>query len=298
MNEGKFSFRSFYKRRAARLLPALSITLFGVLLFGFVFYNNQSFDNLGKELFFSSFGAVNILFSQGVNYFAKDDAYQPLIHLWSLGVEEQFYIIWPILLMSLYRFSILVVISVALMVFLFSFGMSVHAVNAGLLKGYFLLQYRAFELLVGVITAFFMLHSVNIKISDLGKQFLTYVGCALIFIPMFILDSQSDFPGFNALIPCFGAALIIAFPNQGVITKLLSNKILVFIGLISYPLYLYHQPIISFMYFFDADLTSVEMFLGVTSISVLASWLTFKFIEMPIRKLAFNDCSQTRIFLQ
>lgn len=105
IKEGTFTFKKFYKRRAARLLPALSLTLFVVLIFGFVFYNNKAFDNLGKELFFSSFGTANILYAQGVNYFAKDEAYQPLIHLWSLGVEEQFYLVWPIILLLAFRLS-------------------------------------------------------------------------------------------------------------------------------------------------------------------------------------------------
>ena len=102
--EKTFSFRGFYKRRIVRLLPSLLLTLCGVLLFGFVCYDVRMFDNLGKEVFFSSIGAANLLFAQGTNYFAVDQAFQPLIHLWSLGVEEQFYLLWPFFLLIGYRF--------------------------------------------------------------------------------------------------------------------------------------------------------------------------------------------------
>lgn len=288
MSSGSFSFVRFYKRRAARLLPALSITLMIVLLFGFVFYNNKTFDNLGKELFFSSFGAANILFAQGINYFAKDEAYQPLIHLWSLGVEEQFYLVWPILLLFAYRLSARIVIPVAIILFIFSLALSMVAVEQGLTKGYFLLHYRAFELLVGVILALVLQQHGSINASDIIKQMVSFLGIILIIVPMFLLDEQSNFPGLNALWPCLGTALVIAFPNNGIITKLLAHKSMVFVGLISYPLYLYHQPVISFLYFFETQLSPTTTFLLVTTLTMFASWLTFQFVETPIRTLAHS----------
>ena len=288
VKENTFSFKSFYKRRAARLLPALTLTLFIVLVFGFVFYSSKPFDNLGKELFFSSFGAANILFAQGVDYFARGKTYQPLIHLWSLGVEEQFYIAWPVILLLTYRISAKLVFPVACILFLVSLGLSIDAVEERLTKGYFLLHYRGFELLVGVITALLLQRPIGITFSHFTKQVLSYIGLILIISPMFMLDIKSNFPGYNALWPCLGTALIIAFPNQGLITKILSNKTLVFIGLISYPLYLFHQPFISFIYFFNLRLSAIETFVGVTAISVCASWLTYQFIENPIRKMAHS----------
>lgn len=293
---GTFSFGGFYKRRAARLLPALSITLFIVLAFGFIFYNNKTFDNLGKEIFFSSFGAANILFAQGVNYFAKDEAYQPLIHLWSLGVEEQFYLIWPILFLLAFKFSKKLILPIAYLLFFASLYLSVISVEQELTKGYFLLQYRSFELLIGVITALHLQYFQANNLRDSLKKFYSYIGMALIILPMFLLNESSDFPGYNALIPCFGAALIISFPNQGIITKLLSHKTFVFVGLISYPLYLFHQPLISFIYFFNFELTSIETFLVITSVSVIASWFTYKFVEIPIRRLTHSNERKKPLF--
>ncbi|MEN9017645.1 MAG: acyltransferase family protein [Hellea sp.] len=292
-----FSFRAFYKRRAARLLPALSVTFAIVSIFGLVFYNNQAFDNLGKELFFSSFGAANILFANGVNYFAKDEAYQPLIHLWSLGVEEQFYIIWPILLLLAYRFYKSIIMPLVYILFFISLALSISAVEESLTKGYFLLQYRAFELLVGVITALHLQHNNGNNIPELMKKMLSYFGMFLIVIPMFLLNKNSSFPGYNALWPCLGTALIIAFPNNGLITKILSHKSFIFIGLISYPLYLYHQPLISFIYFLNFKLQPFEIFSVVLFIAILGSWLTYKFIEIPIRKLSNSNKKKSSILV-
>lgn len=285
----QFSFFSFYKRRAVRLLPALTMTLLLVFLFGFVFYSNALFDNLGKELFFSSIGAANILFAQGINYFAKNEAYQPLIHLWSLGVEEQFYVVWPIILLFAFRLSSKSVIPVAILLFCVSLFLSIRSVDQGLTEGYFLVQYRAFELLVGVITALLMVDRYNNPDGGWKQQALSYIGFSLIVLPMFILSKDSSFPGFNALLPTLGTALVIAFPSKGLITSTLSNKLFVFIGLLSYPLYLYHQPIISFLAFFQVGLPPMGVFFWVTFIAIILAWLTYKFIELPIRRVVFGE---------
>ena len=284
--EGNFNFAKFYKRRAARLLPALSLTLFAVLAFAFIFYNNITFDNLGKELFFSSIGAANILFAQGANYFAKEAAYKPLIHLWSLGVEEQFYLVWPVVLLITFRLSKKLIIPVACTIFLVSLALSISAVSEGLTKGYFLLHYRAFELLIGAITALASQRNILKPLNKPTSHLLTYVGLTLIITPIILLDESSSFPGINALWPCIGTAIIIAFPGDSLITRLLSHKALVFIGLISYPLYLYHQPIISFIRFFEIEHTSTELFFIVTAISMTTAWLTYSLVEQPIRKMA------------
>lgn len=284
INNQTFTFSGFYKRRAARLLPALSLTLLVVTVFGFIFYDSAKFDNLGKEIFFSSFGAANILFAEGVNYFISDESYQPLIHLWSLGVEEQFYLFWPVILIITMRISPRLVLPLASVLFCMSLSLSVNAVEQGLLKGYFLTHYRSFELLIGVIAALFLKNS-KVSIPSIGRQILSYIGFLLIVGSMLILNESSDFPGLNALWVCVGTALIICFPNNGLVTRLLMNKILVFVGLISYPLYLYHQPIISFVHFFELNFTSFEL-LSVTLIfSTLLAWMTYKYLEIPVRNI-------------
>ena len=295
MERNEFTFRDFYKRRAARLLPALFVMLLMVLAFGFVFYNNKTFDNLGKEVFFSSLGAANILFAQGVNYFAKDEAYQPLIHMWSLGVEEQFYIVWPIILLITFKVSKKLVVPIAFFLFFVSLGFSINSVMENQTKGYFLLHYRAFELLVGVITALLLVKTDVEKYNGQAKEFISYVGAIMIVVPMFLLDKSSNFPGWNALWPCIGTALIIAFPNQGLITKILSYKWMVFIGLISYPLYLYHQPIVSFFHFFNLKTSPLIIFSIVTLVSMIGAWLTYEYLEKPVRKTVHSTNRKTSL---
>ncbi|MGF2735343.1 acyltransferase family protein [Marinobacter sp. DUT-1] len=147
MEGQRFSFAEFYKRRVARLLPALSVTLLMVVVFGFFFYGSRQFDSLGKDIFFSAFGAANLHFAQGVNYFAQDAAYQPLIHLWSLGVEEQFYVVWPVVMLAVYKLSKNLLVPVTLLLFALSFTLSIQGVSQDYLAGYFWPHYRAFELL-------------------------------------------------------------------------------------------------------------------------------------------------------
>lgn len=286
VTKGEFTFISFYKRRIARILPALIITLVGVYIFGFVFYSSKVFDNLGKEIFFSSIGAANILFAQGVNYFVKDEAYQPLIHLWSLGVEEQFYLFWPFLLFFILHKKQKFAIPIVFILFFISFALSALAVEKGNSKAYFLLHYRAYELLFGVLISLFG-HSVS-KLGNRNKynEYLSFFGIILIIFSISVFDKNTSFPGFNALIPCIGAALLIMFPSDGVLGRILSQKLLVSIGLISYPLYLIHQPLISFIYFFEIKIEPAIIFIIVLLLAGSLSWFIYKYIEKPLRKIA------------
>ncbi len=282
----KFSYLSFYKRRIARLLPSLIITLLIVASFGFYFYTNKSFDKLGKEMFFSSIGAANILFAQGVDYFAEDAAYQPLMHLWSLGVEEQFYLIWPAFLLIAFKMSHGSVIPLTAMALVTTTIIAISVVNNDGSKAYFLLQYRANELLIGSLTALILTKASSENVREEVKKSISYFGLVLMAAPVFLYDENTVFPGYNALFPCLGVALIIAFPNTGWVTRLLSHRTLVFVGLISYPLYLYHQPIVSFISYFDFKLPASALFMTVAFLSSLLALVTYQYVEKPIRNIA------------
>ena len=296
---GEFSFFSFYKRRAARLLPALAITLFAVFSFGFVFYSGKQFDNLGKEIFFSAFGAANILFAQGVNYFAQDQVYQPLIHLWSLGVEEQFYVLWPIMIILVFKISRRLLFPVAIFLFVGSLFLSVKAVSNDYSAGYFLPHYRAFELLIGCILALWLQFGSKLTITESLQRIFGATGLILVVASMILLNKESGFPGFNALWPCLGSALIIASPVHAhrSVTAILSNRVMVFFGLISYPLYLYHQPIISFVHFFDYSFSPLQLLVFVVFLSTALSWLTYRYVELPVRKGVGSENKVTKFMI-
>lgn len=285
---GKFSFVTFYKRRIARLVPSLLVLLVSVLAFGFVFYNERAFDNLGKEIFFSSFGLVNILFSGGENYFASEEAYRPLIHLWSLGVEEQFYACWPLVLLLIYKAGRKTVILVTSMLVLISLSMSEMAIRDGdMLASYYLPQYRAFELLIGAVLAIVLSDPRNRNIVRAYSPAITpWVGSTMILGSSILLDQHSPFPGLNALWPCLGTALVIAHGNHGRLCRLLSFKGLVFLGLISYPLYLFHQPVISWLEFFRGEQPAIVVLVSVIFTAVPLAWMSYKFIELPARRYA------------
>jgi len=299
IRSGTFTYATFYKRRAARLLPALIITLAIVFLFGFLFYDNKAFDNLGKEIFFSALGAANILFGRGVNYFAQADSVRPLIHLWSLGVEEQFYLVWPTILITLASLRLKHILMIVIVLFSISFYLSVATIEVAPSKAYFYPQYRAFELLVGAFTALGMrAKSFNeFRISDANRELIALVSIVLIIAPMFLLDKSSSFPGFNALIPCTGTALFIAFSYKTIASKMLGTTPLVSLGLISYPLYLYHQPVISYVQFFKPTSSNILTLIIVLFVSIPLSWLTYKLIEKPIRRMAHRKDKSSKIYV-
>lgn len=296
-----FTFRGFYKRRAARLLPALSITLIAVLAFGFVFYPTAAYDNLGKQVFFSSFGAANILFAQGTNYFVQESHYQPLIHLWSLGVEEQFYVVWPLILLILCRFS-----NTALLTGITALGLASLLVSEKALAtpgnaSYFLPHYRAFELLIGAACAVLLKQSPNL-LTKLQSDMLTsnlasLIGLAMIFIPAFLYSKTTPFPGLNALAPCVGTALLILFKPKGVFARALEHKASVFIGLISYPLYLYHQPVISFTQLFLPTIDETALLFFTLCASIPLAWITYIFLEKPIRRAAHKPKMHGKVII-
>lgn len=295
IESGTFSYINFYKRRIARLLPALVLLLVFVFMFGLVFYDNQAFDNLGKEIFYSTIGAANILFANGVNYFAQETALRPLIHLWSLGVEEQFYLVWPTLLLLLARLNSRKMLLIVVVFFFVSLYMASVTVKHSPMIAYFHPQYRAFELLSGAFVALIVRDPIftKIQIGQRQKEIISYVAIALIIVPMFVLTRESTFPGINTLYPCIGTALYIAFSSQTRMSKMVGCSSLVLLGLISYPLYLYHQPIISYLHFFGwADNNLVVLFVTLI-VSVPLSWLTYQFVERPIRRLAHKKSDKS-----
>lgn len=287
-----FTFRDFYKRRAARLLPALTITLFAVLAFGFVFYPTAAYDNLGKQVFFSSLGAANILFAQGTNYFVQESHYQPLIHLWSLGVEEQFYVIWPFALLIFCRFSNRIILFGITVLGLASLAASEVALATPSNASYFLPHYRAFELLIGAACAVLLKQHTalfsKLQSHALVSQCISLIGLGMIFASSLLYTKSTPFPGLNALWPCVGAALLILFKPSGIFRWALEHKASVFVGLISYPLYLYHQPIISFSQLADPKISSTALLLTCVILSVPLAWITYIALEKPIRRAAYK----------
>lgn len=282
---GKFSFRNFYKRRIARLLPAAIITLVFVLLYCSVFFSPERYASVGKDILFSALGLENFYLASGVDYFAVAGELNPLIHFWSLGVEEQFYLFWPLILVVTVRKGLKFSIGISIFIFTVSLISSILSISNNSIGSYYLLQHRAFELQLGCIASLVNRTALPLKITDRLATCISSISIGLIFVPLFVYDKTTDFPGLNALLPCIGAMLLLLYPDKRFISKLYSNRLFVFIGVISYPLYLYHQPMIVVL----DELSLVRPYtilLSILTICTPLAYLTYKYIEKPIRSSA------------
>lgn len=285
IQKDNFSFSSFYIKRIRRIFPALFV-LFACLIMATLTLTPDDFKWFAKTLKVASLQISNILFQKQVGYFDPQFEGMPLLHTWSLGVEEQFYLIWPITLLLLFKFRktpnlpfygliIISIISLLLSQYLISVGQQRIA--------FFSLPTRLWELGIGAILAFDKIKKPkNFKVNEL----LGITGIALIVLSAFLINSEF-FPGFRAFAPCIGSFLVIFSGNNTttIVTRILSNKILVFIGLISYSLYLWHWPVIIFYkeYSGDVDL-SITTSIIISISCVILSYFSWKFIENPFRR--------------
>lgn len=280
LEEGTFSFADFYTRRIKRLLPAyivvalftLAVSTYLLIPNDFIFYTSSLSASWGF--------ASNIFFSMlSWGYFGQRTEEFPLLHTWSLSVEEQFYFVFPILLIFLYRNfrkHIASILFVAGLIFL-----AISEMKTGKVGTYFLLPYRAHELILGVLS-FFSVRAVPLQ-SERISNILAFIGMALVLGSLAFITRTLPYPGVNSLFPCLGAALLIyACSGPNVMRAALSNKILVFVGLISYSLYLWHWPIFSFLRYRQIELTFLTSMVAVIA-SFLLAFLTWKYVEQPIR---------------
>lgn len=289
---GGFDFGRFYYRRARRLLPALFFTLIFTLAVALILFTPQHLQRFGGELLYSVFSLSNFFFWSEAGYFDAASDFKPLLHTWSLSVEEQFYLLWPLALAALYakrRISIVMAGVAAIfftslllnMAFTGGLGVISSFITAnvdGLAAIYFLTPFRAFEFAIGAALVWVpRLH------SGARSDALMAMGLALIVWSVFAFNEATVFPSLNALLPCLGAALCIASSNSRRVGALLSNPASVFVGRISYSVYLAHWPIISFSkYWLMRDLYMSEK-LGVIAASMMAGYAMYAFVEQRFR---------------
>ena len=291
---GCFSYRLFYKRRLKRLLPAyIVVTLITTVAALYVFLP-QDLKYYSASLSSSYLGLSNVFFSMlSTGYFSQRMELFPLLHTWSLAVEEQYYIIWPALLMLLHRYSGEQFLRWVFVLFVLLLALSMYGVIRNPNSAYYLIQYRGFELLVGsgMAIVWKRLPELSIKLNHI----ISVLALFLILWLGFSLDRSSAFPGLNALYVCVATAAIIytGKGNQAIVNKFFSWRPIVFVGLISYPLYLWHWPIISLMRYRQIEFTPI-ISVFVTFFSIALAWLTTKYIEIPVRKqVEFNSIPES-----
>lgn len=272
---GRFSIANFYQRRIRRIFPALIAVLAASFAAGWFWLLPDEFEQLGSNTLASSAFAANIalLFQSG--YFDIEAAKKPLLHLWSLGIEEQFYIVWPLCLMAVARHR-RVAISLIFIVGLISFALNLVLVQGHRDDAFYLPLTRAWELLTGAMLVFLKFR------TRMRHDVTALLGLVMILVVTFELHTRSTFPGWRAAIPVAGAALLIMSPDAWFNRRVLASAPLVGIGLISYPLYLWHWPALVFsgVALDGLDNEGRGLVLG---ISVVLAWATYQLIEKPIR---------------
>lgn len=284
VEQGRFSFSAFYARRVRRLFPALYVVLAFVLVAGWflllpVDYVATLKAAAGTVVFGSNFVFWKEL-SEG--YFASDAKLNPLLHTWSLAVEEQFYLIYPVLLLLGIRFFRSRLKMLLLAAFLLTLVASAIVVRTDPVAVFFLSPYRAWELLAGALLATVRLPVVR---EAWSFHLLGLAGLLAVLLPAFVYTPETVFPGLAALPPVLGAAaLIYVGSHRGMIaTRLLSLPLLVFIGLISYSLYLWHWPLVVFARFVTPEPLTAAMVVALFALSILLAWLSYRFVETPFR---------------
>ncbi|MGM0985690.1 MAG: acyltransferase family protein [Pseudomonadota bacterium] len=284
IERGEFSILRFYERRARRILPALFFVSLVSLVLAWMWMLPREFNAFSESLIAVNLFVSNIYFWQSLDYFSGPAEMQAFLHTWSLAVEEQFYLFFPLLMIVLggLRRNLLMAIF-GLGVFA-SLGLAEYASTHHTSANFYLLPTRAWELLAGSIVAIYM-HSSKCDFSPGVRHLGGVLGLGLILIAIFLFDSSTPFPGLWAVIPVLGTALIILYSNGGdLVGRLLSWKPVVGIGLISYSAYLWHQPLFVFAKERSLSPISDSVLLMLSIAAILLAWITWRFVEQPFRQ--------------
>lgn len=281
---GDFSIIKFYERRARRLLPALFFVLLICLTISAWLMLPKDFKLFTNSLFSVAIFSSNIQFYREIGYFDIAAELKPLLHTWSLSVEEQYYLLFPLFVIATWRIGkgwmvkILVIIASASLIAA-QWG-SVSQPEAT----FFLLPTRGWEILLGSFTAFYLPKEKVIIYRGVFGDACAVFGLILILYSVFYFDKKTPFPSLYALVPTIGAVLIILFATpKTIVGKILGARLLVGIGLISYSCYLWHQPLFAFARYASLGEPRKEFFIFLIIISILLGYFSWKFIELPFR---------------
>ncbi len=282
-----FSFREFYARRIRRLFPALITMLVITMAYGWMILLPDEFQQLGKHVAAGTLFIQNFVFWQESGYFDTAASLKPLLHLWSLAVEEQFYIFFPLLLILLWRKpKILVPAMLVLLIATFVLNVVMSVQNS--MSDFFLTPYRAWEFLGGSLLAWWHEERGHEEEVPLHREALSWGGVILLGMGMAFIHTGDPFPGWRALLPVAGTLLLMEGGAGGlkgawVNRNILSNPAVVWIGLISYPLYLFHWPALSFVHIVKGESPNPGCILTALGVSMMLTILTYYFLEKKIR---------------
>jgi peptidoglycan/LPS O-acetylase OafA/YrhL len=283
---GNYSIKTFYARRVRRIFPALSLVLLFCLALGWVVLTAVEYRSLGKHAAGGAGFIANFMFWKEAGYFDAAGDIKPLLHLWSLGIEEQFYIVWPLLLYFFAKRS-WNVLALILVVALFSFGLNAWQVGSNPSAAFYSPLSRSWELALGAFLAYQALRPAQVftSIIERYRSVLSGLGLVMVAIGFVVINESRAFPGWWALLPALGSALLIASGPHGLVNRfVLSQRIFVWVGLISFPLYLWHWPLLSFARIVYSETPPFDVRIVLVVLSIVLAALTYYLIEKPIRQ--------------
>ncbi len=296
LEQGKFSIVNFYERRARRILPALFLVMLVCIPFVWFWFLPSDIRDFSQSLVAISVFASNILFWRESGYFDTAAELKPLLHTWSLAVEEQFYVLFPVFLMLFWKLGkrwILVTLGIA---FFASLAVAEWAAYVKPSAAFYLLPTRCWELLIGSFAAFYLSQTNRKGFSKAASEFSGWLGVTLILYSVFTFNKATPFPGLYALVPTIGTALIILFAtHQTTVGKFVGNKSFVSVGLISYSAYLWHQPLFALARHRNLSEPSALVFIFLSFLSILLAYFSWRYVEVVFRKK--NVIKRRGIFL-
>jgi peptidoglycan/LPS O-acetylase OafA/YrhL len=291
LQQQSFSFRAFYASRVRRLFPAVVVVLLACQVAGWFALLSNEYKALGKHIAASTAFIPNVIFWSESGYFDYAAEAKPLLHLWSLGVEEQFYLFWPIVVWLCFKYrASLFKVGIALL--LSSLVLNLIMIEESPSAVFFSPITRIWELLSGCLLVYWansrtgVVESFKAKFGSIKwiSHAVSMMGLASLLLGVFLIDQDTLYPGAWALIPVLGTCSIILAGNQSWLnTSVLSNRFLVWIGLISFPLYLWHWPLLSFARIMEGSKPEWQIRAALVAVSFALAVLTYYLIERPIR---------------
>lgn len=289
LERGSFSFLDFYSRRINRIFPALLLMLAATWIFGWFSLMIDEYSQLGKHIAGGAAFISNFVLLGESGYFDNSADTKVLLHLWSLGIEEQFYLVWPLMVWGAWKLR-LNLLALILLVGGTSFALNITEVVSDQVSAFYSPQTRFWELLIGSLLAYVMMtpskaiHWRSEESGPLLRNLVSLIGVVLLVAAFALTTKDNRFPGWWAVLPTVGAALIIsAGPFAWINKTLFSSRVMVWFGLISFPLYLWHWPLLSFVHIREGSTTSPVTLSLAVALSVCLAWMTYKFVERPLR---------------